>query len=118
MKLLIENKRVFRHSLLLAAALAATTGTVRADHEKTASGEKIEHADKTRGGDKDSKFVQEASAGGQMEVKMGQLGLQNGQSQDVKNLAQRLVDDHQKANQELQSIAQKKNITMSADEQR
>jgi putative membrane protein len=115
MKLLTENKRVFRHSLIIAAALVAGTGTVRADHEKNDSGTKAERADKNHG-DKDSKFVQEASAGGQMEVRMGQLAVQNGQSQDVKNLGQRLVDDHKKANQELQSLAQKKNISLSSDE--
>lgn len=118
MKLITENKRVFRHCLILTTALLAPTLTVLADHDKTTGSadktDKTEHADKFHG-DKAAKFIHEASEGGQMEVKMGQLGEQNGQSQEVKDLAQRLVQDHQQANQELQSLAQKKNIQVSAE---
>lgn len=39
---------------------------------------------------------------------MGKLADQNGQSKDVKSFGKRMVTDHSKANEELQSIAEKK----------
>lgn len=57
------------------------------------------------------KFVQKALMGGQMEVQVGQLAQQQGQSQKVKDLGQKLVQDHTQANQQLQQIAQSLNIS-------
>ena len=46
------------------------------------------------------------------EIKMGQAALQNASSADVKTFAQKMIDDHLKANTELLSLAQKKGITV------
>jgi len=107
MKREIELGRFLRHSLAIGTLL--TCVAIYADHEKTAKD------DLGHGGDKTTKFITEAVQGGQAEVKLGQLASQNGQSQDVKKLGQTLVDDHQKANQELMALAQKKNIQVSQD---
>lgn len=66
----------------------------------------------------DEKFVRDAARGGQMEVHMGKLGVQKAQNEQVKQFAQKLIDDHTKANQELKQIASSKGITLpdSADE--
>lgn len=55
--------------------------------------------------DSDKRFLQEAGEGGLVEVALGQLAVQKGTSDDVKKFGQRMVDDHGKANQQLQQIA-------------
>ena len=51
--------------------------------------------------------MKKAAKGGMMEVAMGKLAEQNGQSDDVKSFGKRMVTDHSKANDELKSIAAK-----------
>jgi len=60
----------------------------------------------------DSTFVKTAAMDGMAEVEHGRLAAQNAASADVKQFGQRMVDDHGKANTELQSIASQKNITL------
>lgn len=60
----------------------------------------------------DQHFVTEAAKGGIAEVSLGQLAEQKASSDEVKNFAKRMVTDHSKANDELKSIAQNKNITL------
>lgn len=56
-------------------------------------------------------FVQQAASSGMFEVQAAELALQQGNlSEGVRTLAQRLRDDHQKANQELKSIASELNV--------
>jgi len=63
----------------------------------------------------DKKFASEAAAGGLMEVQLGQLAQQNGDSADVKQFGQRMVTDHGKANDELKTLAQQKNLTLPTE---
>jgi len=49
------------------------------------------------------------------EVELGQLASQKAQSDQVKQFAQRMVQDHGKANDELKTLAQQKNITLPTD---
>ena len=60
----------------------------------------------------DHRFAMEAAEGGIMEVELGKLASQKAENPDVKSFAQRMVDDHGKANDELKSIASSKNITL------
>jgi putative membrane protein len=62
----------------------------------------------------DSGFVHDAALGGMTEVKLSQLALSNGDSQAVKDFAQKMVDDHGKANDELAGIASGKGMTPPA----
>ena len=62
----------------------------------------------------DRNFIMEAAQGGMMEVQMGKLAQQNGQSDAVKQFGKQLEDDHAKANQELTGIAQKLGVTPPA----
>jgi putative membrane protein len=61
----------------------------------------------------DAMFVREASKAGMAEVRMGQLAQQKGTDQHLKDMGQRLVDDHTKANQELTQIASQKGLQMT-----
>jgi putative membrane protein len=60
----------------------------------------------------DRQFAREAAAGGLAEVKLGQLAVDKGNSDVVKTFGQKMVDDHSKANSELQAVAGKSNITL------
>jgi putative membrane protein len=64
---------------------------------------------------KDKEFVMKAAKGGMQEVELGQLVADKAQSDDVKQFAKRMVDDHSKANDELKSLAQQKGITLPTD---
>jgi len=58
----------------------------------------------------DAYFVKKAAEGGMLEVSLGQLALKNGESQEVKNYAKMMVDDHTKVNTELAALAKKKKM--------
>jgi len=57
-------------------------------------------------------FWSEAAVGGMAEVELGKLASQKAKNADVKKFAQMMVTDHSKANDELKSVAQKKNISL------
>lgn len=63
----------------------------------------------------DTRFVKEAAQGGIMEVKIGYMGVQNGQSSQVKNLGQKLIQDHTAANKELEQLAARKGVVIPQD---
>jgi putative membrane protein len=60
----------------------------------------------------DQKFIMDAAKGGHHEVEFAKLGTQKATNSAVKDLAQRLLDDHTKANTELEAIAKDKGITL------
>jgi len=63
----------------------------------------------------DHQFIMEAAQGGLAEVELGQMASSKAQSAEVKQFAQRMVTDHGKANEELKSLAQSKNMTLPTD---
>jgi putative membrane protein len=54
----------------------------------------------------DKMFVENALKGGMAEVQLGQLALQKSSNDDVKQFAQKMVDDHTKMGDEMKPIAQ------------
>src|SRR5262249_19674885 len=60
----------------------------------------------------DHQFVMDAARGGMAEVELGKLAGEKAQSEQVKQFGQRMAQDHTKANDELTSLAQQKNITL------
>jgi putative membrane protein len=62
----------------------------------------------------DPTFVQKASAAGLAEVRDAQKALQMAQRDDVRRAAQQLLNDHQAANAKLKTLAEKKNLPLSA----
>jgi len=67
------------------------------------------------GGASDTLFVKNAAKGGLAEVELGQLAAGHGASDQVKKFGQRMVTDHGKANDELKSLAQQKNIKLPTE---
>lgn len=73
-----------------------------------------------RGGNKatgstDATFMRNATADGLAEIQLGQLALEKPSSAQVRQLAQRIVDDHPKANGQLMSLAERKQITLPTE---
>jgi putative membrane protein len=62
----------------------------------------------------DSKFMTRAASDGMAEVAMGRLALEKSSEAGVKQLAQRIVDDHTKANEKLQAMALAKQVALPA----
>jgi putative membrane protein len=59
----------------------------------------------------DRQFVASAATGGVAEVETAKLAEQQGSKAQVKSFAQRMIDDHSKANQQLASLASQAGIT-------
>jgi putative membrane protein len=60
----------------------------------------------------DRTFVEKAAAGGMAEVKLAKLAMDKGQAIEVKEFARKMLVDHNKANTELQQLAEKKNLSL------
>lgn len=69
-----------------------------------AKGGKLAHGDR--------KFIEDAAKGGMMEVQAGQLAQSKATDPAVKDFAGTLVQDHQKANDELKQIAESKGVQL------
>lgn len=59
-----------------------------------------------------SDFAVEAASSSMMEVEMGKIASEKATSPQVKQFAQKMVNDHSAANTKLKQIAQAKNITL------
>lgn len=59
-----------------------------------------------------SEFMTQAASVNMLEIQAGQLAQQRAQRQEVKDYAQMIVNDHQNATQQLQQLAQQKNIVL------
>lgn len=61
---------------------------------------------------KGAAFVKDAAAGNQAEIATAQLAQEKSQNPEVKNLAQMIQQDHQQAQEKLQTIAQNHGVTL------
>jgi putative membrane protein len=64
---------------------------------------------------KDKMFLRKAAQGGMAEVKLGQLAVQKGSSEDVKSFGQKMVDDHTKLNDDMAPIADSMGVRLPKD---
>jgi putative membrane protein len=62
----------------------------------------------------DRTFINEAAAGGMFEVNASQKALLKAQGANIKTLAQQIVDDHTRANNELKNLASRKGMNQLA----
>jgi putative membrane protein len=63
----------------------------------------------------DKKFMMMAAQSDLAEIQVGNLALQKSTNDQVKTLAQRLVDDHTKSSTAMKQLAQQKGVTLPAD---
>ncbi|MBD0367904.1 MAG: DUF4142 domain-containing protein, partial [Flavisolibacter sp.] len=60
----------------------------------------------------DRDFVMKAASGGMMEVEAANLAMQNASSERVKGFASMMIRDHSQANNELKTLASRRNVTL------
>jgi putative membrane protein len=93
-------------------ASMSTGAFAQKDAKKTAEKQNDQKFDNKM--EDDAEFVVEAANDGMYEVQVAQLAKTNAASPKVKELAEHMIADHSKANEELKAIAAKKNITLPA----
>ncbi len=96
---------------LMCFALAATTATAQNTNSSTSMMKKDDNMAMMMNS-MDKKFAMMAAMGGMAEVEMARLALSKASSDSVKQFAQKMIDDHTKANEELMGIATSKGITL------
>jgi putative membrane protein len=62
----------------------------------------------------DKMFVRKAMQGGMAEVQLGQMTLQKTNNDQVKQFAQRMIDDHTKMNDQMKPVAQQLGVDVPA----
>ncbi len=60
----------------------------------------------------DRMFVSKAMQGGLAQIQLGQLTLQKSDNQQVKQFAQRMIDDHTKLNDQMKPVAQQLGVSV------
>src|SRR5437667_5933418 len=106
----MKIKSITTGTVIAAVCLMNAVSPTRAQQSEQGSGTENRGQLSAR----DYRFVREAARGGMEEVQMGQLAQQKGTSQTVKDFGQRMVTDHNKANDELKQIASQKGATLPA----
>jgi putative membrane protein len=97
----------------LCTAIISCNGNSNSDSKEAATDQNEKKFDNSSL-EKDADFAVKAADGGLLEVQLGNLALTNASSPEVKQFGQMMIDDHSKANQELQKLAASKNITIPA----
>lgn len=90
------------------AAIAAVPASASSSTQASTKS-KIEQPYKTMS---DADFAKHAAESDLAQVKMGQLAEDKGTNKEVKDLGQRMVDDHTKANDTLKMAAAKNDVTL------
>jgi putative membrane protein len=107
-----------KHSAMMKSALLAVLASgmmcVAQDASSTQSGGSASSNTATAKG-ADSKFAMEAAQGGLAEVELAKVAQDKGSDPQVKQFAQKMIDDHSKANDDLKQIAQQENMTVPTD---
>jgi putative membrane protein len=89
--------------------LAICTAAVGQD---TSSGSTPKKSGTKAGAVPDAQFATKAAQGNMAEVALGKLATEKSQNDDVKKFGQMMVDDHSKAEQDLEGVASKNNWTL------
>jgi putative membrane protein len=113
-----------RMTFALCTILALTAASVRADDYNkdkdqggTGAAVKTQTGQTSQLSSSDEKFITEACRGGKTEVKMSKLAVDRAQNSQVKQFAQRMIDDHTKSDTELKQLASSKGVTLPDKEE-
>jgi len=106
MKTPIQTPLSVAISAIIAISLCLVSTTRAADNTTTKS--KLSMADK--------KFVKKAYKGGMEEVENAKMAKEKAKNDATKEVADRMISDHTKANEELMNIAKEENLDLSKTE--
>ncbi|MEX1238574.1 MAG: DUF4142 domain-containing protein [Cyclobacteriaceae bacterium] len=98
-------------SALMLIGLSCGSNDGRDDSTEIAEEQNEETFEKNKV-EEDAEFAVEAADGSMLEVELGTMALTRATSPEVKQFAQKIVDEHTRSNNELKALAQKKNITL------
>lgn len=96
--------------LLYVASLMAVLAVAPATAQTSSDNAGVNPAGKSGGSSENARFIDHAARDGKAEVELAQLAQQRAGSAEVKSVAQRLAQDHSKANQQLMQIAQQQGV--------
>jgi putative membrane protein len=98
-------------------ALAQTSPSTQTPAAGTsgAPGARADATDKKKVDRGDRKFMENAAHGSAKEIALGKMAQQKSQSEDVKKLAETIVQDHEEASQKLTPIAQSMGVDLSEE---
>ncbi|MFL6275107.1 MAG: DUF4142 domain-containing protein [Blastocatellia bacterium] len=97
-------------ALLMAACADSSNSNTHSNTNSTLNNTNSASSNVLSSADRD--FMSKAAVGGMEEVALGRLATQKGANADVKAFGQRMVDDHSRAGNELNSLAAQKNVTL------
>ena len=102
-------KKTIYFGLILSLAVFVSSGfaqdTMKSDGKMDMNGKKSA----------DSKFMMMAATSDMNEITLSNQALSKSSNDDVKKLAQMMIDDHTKSSSELKPIAASKNVTLPSD---
>jgi putative membrane protein len=110
-----KTRRTMKIMTLAGCVLALAMPLAWGQQSQTASTTDQTSTESQRGqfSSKDFKFLENAVRGGMEEVELGQLAQQKASNQGVRDFGQRMVTDHNKANDELRALATQKGATLA-----
>jgi putative membrane protein len=108
----IPEDAMKRLLIACAAALATAFGTAAFAQQDKAGDTKASQQQGTKGANADAKRLRDLALANLAEIEAGKLAVSKASDADVKKFAQKMVDDHSKQLQELQSLAQSKNVEL------
>jgi putative membrane protein len=107
--------RYLIHSLALSFAAAMTLSLSAQTTEARGQASQTDSMSKSSAAGMpvaDAKFMKKAASGGMAEVELGKLAVQKASSDQVKQFGQRMIDDHSKANEQLNQLASQEHIDL------
>lgn len=104
-------KKHIRFTLPLAIAAVLATGLCLLASVKAADETKMQSESKLSANDK--KFVKKAFKGGLEEVELAKIANEKAKNEATKAVAERMITDHTKANEELMNIAKEEDLDLS-----
>ncbi|MGH8092561.1 MAG: DUF4142 domain-containing protein [Chthoniobacterales bacterium] len=104
-------KKYIQYTSAVAIAAIVATALGFASSAKAASESKMKSESKLSANDK--KFLKKAYKGGLEEVDNAKVAKEKAKDQATKDVAERMITDHSKANEELMNIAKEENFDLS-----
>ncbi len=104
-------KKVFSLTAMFVLAMCVSSASAQMSGGMNSSGDKMNMSGKANA---DAKFMMMAAMSDMNEISLSNMAMQKSTNDDVKRMAQMIVDDHTKASDELKTVAMSKNVTLPA----